>query len=341
MDEREQLVALRRLKELQDKETADMGRFEKAGRAALGKADELTRIVAGRLNPIVALNTLATGIDARDGTFLSEDAISKLQEKNKRFTEDSVPGKLASFVTEGVLTGPAGKIGSAVKGLGSRLGGSTLAKALTGRTAQRFAEGAATEAAIADTEDAGTAGVLSAALGKFGDALGSTFKGVAKKSQEAANLEALASQAGTELQIPLGQAAESGPVKSFFQKVLPSLPGAQRKIAQQQKASDNTIQELANSYGQGTVDIESILGPGSRTPSELEKEISWLTLGTGMGPINGSTIIGGSRGLSAAPVQKALMGEFSMQKEMAKLLKKAEKGTGATRRTLASEEDKK
>lgn len=340
MDEREQLQALRRLKELQDREVANMSGFEKAGRAALGKADEVGRIVAGRLNPIVALNTLATGVDARDGTFLSENAISKLQEKNKQFTEGSLPGTAASFAVEALATGPAGKLGQGVKLLGRKLGGTVLGRALTGRTAARAVEGAATEAALGNPEDVATGAVLSSSLGKLGDALGTVGKGVIKKTAEARNLEDIARQSGIDLQIPLGQSAEKGLGKTLFQKVLPVLPGAQKRALDQQTKSDDILKAIAESRGIPDFNPEDVLGPGIRVPSEIEKEASWMLLGGGLGPLTAGKSIAGAKALSTDRVQKALTGDFTFQKELSKLIKKAEPSTSAVRRAISTEDDK-
>lgn len=186
------------------------------------------------------------GVGPTNGTFFGDDAIRQQEEMDRPLKAQEGAG-LGNFLGEMAVTPTLGG-GAATRG------GSMLTRTLGARAAPRAAEGAVAGGMYADpsqqSSGAGAGAVLSAALGRGGDALGRVGTGIVRKSAPAQHLEHLAAQHGTDIHIPLPQAADpkdlpSAAIGGLYRFGLPFVPFARGRLENQGKEARTAFRRMS------------------------------------------------------------------------------------------------
>lgn len=282
MDPRQELQDLRRLAELESKAagkpsapqarpvigappaeqfnpTDDMGTLERL-RAGIGSG--MVRGARGglrlsrMLTPAGLINQVA-GNDVGLPEFASKESIRQQDAMDKPL-EDTTAGGTGRFVGELAATAPLGLGGKAPAAVqGARTMFPRAAAWLAKASPRAAGEGAVSGAAYGspdDTMGSATRGAGFGILGdKVGSALGRTIRGLVQKSPEAELMEMIGAQHGTDIKLPLSQAAGdegiSGILKSIYAKILPAMPGAGTKLAKQEGEAASKFREIAMKEG--------------------------------------------------------------------------------------------
>lgn len=280
MDSRQELEELRRLDELEMKAagtkkpaaskptvydpTEGMSTMAKLG---AGFDTGLMRGVRGSLNAADALgrampqNALRETMLRRAGVPVEHNVpefaqTPQIQEADKLADPlmRTGAGLVGGIGGEVAATAPAGVVGKSVSAAqGAARAVPVLGRALAARMVPSMAEGSVQAAVTGDPEErlknAGEGAVWGAGGHYLGRALKRLWGGLVKKSAEAELMETIAQQHGTDLKLPLSQAASdegiSGILKTIYGKVLPLIPGSAGKLGKQEAESASKFREIA------------------------------------------------------------------------------------------------
>lgn len=217
-------------------------------RGARGATNLLTKAMNRLYNPL-GPDTLETPEFATDDALREQDKQDAPLGRTGAGAIGQLGGQVAATLPLALASG--GSTGAAT-------GAGLLARALASAPARAAVEGATSSAMYADPDEEGKASGEGAALGATLSSLagggGRLVRGLVKKSQAAQDLEHLAAQNGTEIEIPLSQAASeddtaSRLVKTLYKEGLPYVPGATGKLSKQADEAMNQFRGMALAEG--------------------------------------------------------------------------------------------
>lgn len=263
--DREELAALRRMAELEDKaaksKVAAMPGWKKFGEGIASTADVIASKGvnlahdAGRgvLN-LMGANIPDLGNDTSMGREFSTEAI-RAKEARSAPVRATGPGLAGQVAAESIALAPLYFVG---KGMGAAGNAPRLPRAvqatLRNPAAQAAVEGSIAGTVMSDPEARGQGAAVGAgagvALERLGALGGRVLRGAVKRSAAAKELDRIADLHQSEVQLPLSLAASdeglfSPFMKFIYGKVLPNVPGAEGALQKQGQRAGQQFREIA------------------------------------------------------------------------------------------------
>jgi hypothetical protein len=336
MGAKEELAELEELERLEAKEQKILG--VNIGGVKIGVSGPIAEDTGGFLKnaALTAASRVQQLGQKLPGRKVSPEQVERIEEELKIRTQQP-GGSTGVFLGDTAAAGPFAAVGKGVQAARALpVMAGKLGRALTGKTAAAAAEGGAVGGTLND--DAASGAGVSVLLNTLARGSGKLLSGPVTKSDEAKALQQVAEAEGVPLDLPVGVAAKNPAVKKAFADVLPLLPGAQKAMQQQKSQVQGQLDDLALTRGVAPQDTASLLGKDIATPSNIENRMAWaLASATGTAP----KVVPVARAASSPAVNKALLGDYKVQKKIKEVGKKIEPLTAALRRivTLEATED--